>query len=157
MSRSLQGGVSNGVVSGIKLGRHCPILSHLLFADDSLFFLKAEAGNCKNVLNIIQEYCKASGKLVNLEKSCIVFTENVLEAKRKEIEDCLGIKVARNTGVYLGIPSFWGKTRYEVMSYARDNVVLELENWKHQTLSQEGKKVLIKAVACSVPTYDGMF
>ena len=35
----------------------------------------------------------------------------------------------------------------------KDRVVKKLSNWKQQTLYQGGKEVLIKAVACSVPTY----
>ena len=38
------------------------------------------------------------------------------------------------------------------MNYVRDKVVKKLSNWKQQTMSQGGKKVLIKAVASSVPT-----
>ena len=83
----------------------------------------------------------------------MVFTRNVPMKKKGEIVRSLGVKEAINTGVYLGIPSFWGKTRYEAMSYVRDKVVKKLSNWKQQTLSQGGKEVLIKAVASSVPTY----
>ena len=80
------------------------------------------------------------------------FTVNVPESNMKDIKVCLGVKVSRNTGIYLGIPSFWGKTKCEAMSYVRDKVLMKLKSWKQQTISKR-KKVLIKAMACSIPTY----
>lgn len=38
------------------------IISHLLFADDSLFFLKASVKNCRNMMEIVNSYCLASGQ-----------------------------------------------------------------------------------------------
>lgn len=37
------------MLKGIKLARLCPPLSHLFFADDSLFFLKASAHDCSQL------------------------------------------------------------------------------------------------------------
>lgn len=42
LSRSLR----NHHFLGLKISRLCPTLSHLLFADDMILFLKAEAGEC---------------------------------------------------------------------------------------------------------------
>ena len=106
LSRSLQRGMLSGLIKGIRIGRHCPTLSHLLFADDSLFFLKADKENCMRAIQKIQEYCKAFGQKVNLEKSCVVFTGNVPMEKKGEIVRSLGVKKAINIGVYLGISSF---------------------------------------------------
>ena len=39
------------------------------------------------------------------------------------------------------------------MYYVRDKVLMKFKSWKQQTLSQGGKEVLIKAVACAIPTY----
>ena len=38
--------------------------------------------------------------------------------------------MASNTKVYLGILSFWEKTKCEVMSYVKDKVILKLKSWK---------------------------
>lgn len=53
--------ILKGSLEGIKLTRACPTLSHLFFADDSLFFLKATLLNYWNLVNIFSVFCTASG------------------------------------------------------------------------------------------------
>ena len=57
----------------IKVARACPSISHLLFADDSLFFCKAQKEECHTILRILKEYKKASGQLINFDKSSTQF------------------------------------------------------------------------------------
>ena len=78
----------------------------------TFFFLKADHENCVRTIQLIQEYSKASGQMVNMVKSCVVFTENVT--------------MKRSKGYHL----FREKTRCEAMSYVRDRVVKRLSNWK---------------------------
>ena len=53
----------------------------------------------------IKEYCVVLGQLVNIEKSSIIFSENVSGDVKGIIKKVLGVKAARNPGTYLGIPS----------------------------------------------------
>ena len=75
--RSLQKRIQNGIISGIKLARHYLILSHLLFIDDYLFFLRATGDKCQKVFKLIKEYCQALRQMVNKEKSYVMFSANV--------------------------------------------------------------------------------
>nr|GEV17433.1 reverse transcriptase [Tanacetum cinerariifolium] len=46
LSRQISKALTLGTLSGIKMARTCPLISHIFFADDSLFFLKASHGEC---------------------------------------------------------------------------------------------------------------
>ena len=98
-------------VKGMVMNKYCPILSHLFFADDSLFFMEAEESNCQKMMGIIKDYELASGQKINLDKSSMVFSTNAREELKRRITDCVGMIVAANPGTYLGIPSMWGKRR----------------------------------------------
>ena len=51
-------------LTGLKVARSCPAISHLLFADDSLFFCKANKEECQTILRILKEYEKVSGQQI---------------------------------------------------------------------------------------------
>ena len=56
------------------LCRRGPKLTHLLFADDSLFFCRATMEECNNVLEILKEYEEASGQKMNRNKTSLFFS-----------------------------------------------------------------------------------
>ena len=61
LSRMVQKQAQTRILEGLKVSKNCPLLTHLFFADDSLFFLKANTGNCRRLVECIQRYCTASG------------------------------------------------------------------------------------------------
>ena len=63
----------------MKVARACPLISHLLFADDSLLFCKAQKEECQTILRILKEYEDVSSQLINFEKSSIKFGHKIEE------------------------------------------------------------------------------
>jgi hypothetical protein len=63
-------------IKGVKIAQGAPEITHLLFADDSLFFCKANRQEAQTIRNVISEYEEASGQLVNMDKSEIVFSKH---------------------------------------------------------------------------------
>ncbi|KAH7840407.1 hypothetical protein Vadar_016441 [Vaccinium darrowii] len=70
--------VSSGVMRGVKLSRGCPSISHLFFADDSVIFGEATSRNCTAINEIFLKYERASGQLLNRDKSSIFFSPNTV-------------------------------------------------------------------------------
>ncbi|KAM1987295.1 hypothetical protein ACFX15_034582 [Malus domestica] len=61
--------------------------------------------------------------------------------------------VMEDIGMYLGVITVWGRSKYDALTYIKDRVLAKIMGWKQQFISQVGKKVLIKAIDMVVPTY----
>ncbi|CAN1246044.1 LINE-1 retrotransposable element ORF2 protein [Linum grandiflorum] len=64
----LRDSISRRQLTGIQLNRHCPILSHILFADDTFVFLQASHPESTILLQLLNSYERCSGQRVNLAK-----------------------------------------------------------------------------------------
>ena len=104
------------------MARACPSISHLFFADDSLFFCKAQKEECHTILRILKEYEKASGQLINFDKSSIQFGHKIEESVRQELRDILGIQNLGGMGTYLGLPESLGGSKIQVFVFVQDRL-----------------------------------
>lgn len=75
----------SGFLKGIQISAPSPHLSHLLFADDTLIFLRASKVKCENTAHLLKAYCHAQGQEVNLQKSVVYLSANTPD----EIRDYL--------------------------------------------------------------------
>ena len=133
--------------------RRALTISNLLFADDSLLFCRATRNEVEVIVDILQVYAKASSQSINFDKSSAYFNSNTQNDKMVEIMETLGVKEVERFESYLGLPTLFGRAKYQTFSFLRDRVWKKLQGWKGMLLSRAGKEVLIKAVAQSIPTY----
>lgn len=75
----------DGSIEGIKLNRNCPTLTHLLFADDAIFFLNGKVIECQNLASVLNQYCLASGQTINLNKCDIFFSKGCPETLKQNM------------------------------------------------------------------------
>ena len=61
LSRMLHGAIDSRLSERVKMNASGPVISHLFFADDTMLFLKADRSNCMTLVDIINNYCFASG------------------------------------------------------------------------------------------------
>ncbi|KAL5539045.1 hypothetical protein UlMin_044773 [Ulmus minor] len=61
-----------GEVKGFKIGREEVVVSHLQFADDTLFLLEPDKSNIKKVNTILKFFGMCSGLKINMNKSSLV-------------------------------------------------------------------------------------
>lgn len=113
---------------GIKLGEG-PRFSHLLFADDSLFFLKASMDNYLSMQSIMNAYCQATGQRVNFSKSSLFFYLNTPLDLQMEISGVLGVPRSDDPGKYLGLPTMWGRSK-------KARISQKIQGWKQLYLTQ---------------------
>ena len=66
-----------GVIRGHSVCQAAPPVSHLLFADDSIFFCKASVPQARAVKSILELYGSASSQCINVEKSSVFFVRGI--------------------------------------------------------------------------------
>jgi hypothetical protein len=62
LSSLLKGAESRGEIQGVRLCRNALVISHLLFADDSLIQMEADREQAVNLKNMLDRYCANSGQ-----------------------------------------------------------------------------------------------
>lgn len=72
----------NKWIQGIKVCRRAPSITHMLFADDSYLYCKAEEEQVGSLMRLLQVFEGASGQKVNLEKSVVFFSSNTRDEKK---------------------------------------------------------------------------
>ena len=127
------------LLTGMKVARACPSISHLLFADDSLFFCKALKEECHTILRILKEYEVVSGQLINFDKSSIQFGHNIEESTRQDLRDILGIQNLGGMGSYLGLPENLGGSKIQVFSFVQDRLNNRVNGWTFKFFTKGGK------------------
>lgn len=75
-----------GRLNGIKLSASCPSVHHLLFADDSLLLCKANLEEAQEILDCLRLYGEASGQVVNLDKSSVIFGSKISDMVKTEVQ-----------------------------------------------------------------------
>ena len=81
-----------------------------------------------------------------------MFSHNVDASIRLEIANLFAISEVQNQGFYLGLPTIVGRNKAEVFKYVKDKVWNRLHTW-HSKLFSQGKEILLKSVALSIPNY----
>lgn len=67
---------NRGTLHGIKISRQAPAISHLMFADDTMIFCRANTREATSILNCLDTYEKWSGQSFNRGKSKVFFSKN---------------------------------------------------------------------------------
>ena len=141
------------LIHGVKISRKAPMVSHMLFADDSYLFCKADPVEAKRILEILEMYEKASGQKVNRTKSSIFYSSNVLLYNKDSVGQCLQMVEADEHSTYLGLPNLIGRNKSALLGFLKDKVYTKIRSWEGNYISRSGKEILVKQVAQTLPSY----
>jgi hypothetical protein len=156
LSHLIMHAVEEGRWNGIKAGRHGPVVSHLMFADDLLLFGEANERQMQCVMDTMETFCSMSGQEVSIEKTSILFSRNVGRSVRSRLVHISGYKETNSFGNYLGVPLTGRAPKRSDFQYIIDQVSSKLSAWKANHLSFAGRVTLAKSVIEAVPIYPMM-
>ncbi|CAM8905994.1 unnamed protein product [Rhodiola kirilowii] len=145
--------VARNRLSGIQICRGAPTITHLFFADDSIFFIKATGAEARSLKETLNQYETISGQRINFEKSEICFSRNTPSDVRMEICNIFRVPQVPCHSKYLGLPLVVGQRKTETFRCILEKIWRKVRDWKNKLLSAAGREVLVKAVIQAIPVY----
>ncbi|XP_060974663.1 uncharacterized protein LOC133039744 [Cannabis sativa] len=142
-----------GNFKGISIARSTPVISHLLFADDTLLFSKATQLSYNALKAALQLYNQAIGQQVNFGKSSILFSPNTPSHVSDYFYNNIGLANKPFMSKYLGVPQCFGRSKKSSFNFILNRVSSHLNVWNNKFFSKAGKEVVLKAVIQAIPSY----
>lgn len=138
---------------GIRVSIRLPWVNHLLFADDSLIFLKAKIHSTARLNNILRIYTGCSGQAVNQEKSSVFFSPNASPPLRASVKQNLDIHVEAFSERYLGLPTAVGRITSGTFDHIHERSHSKMQGWSERNFACDGREVLLKSIIQAIPTF----
>lgn len=145
--------VSQDEITPLRICRQAMGISHLLFADDTLMFFKAEQQQAMAVKNVLNTYAKGTGQLINPGKCSIMFGEASPPVVQETIKGILQIEKDSFEEKYLSFPTPEVRMNKGKFQSIQEKIWKRVIQWGENPLSSRGKEVLIKAVIQAIPLY----
>ena len=140
------------VIRGFTVGKDRVEVSHLQFADDTLFFMKADHVYFLNFLRLLEVFRSLSDLRINLSKSILldINTDSVL---LQELATLSGCDLGEWPIKYLGLPLGGNPQMIDFWDLVVTKVAKRLDGWKKTFLSRGDRLTLIHYVLTSIPIY----
>ena len=154
LSRLLNRAMDDNYLSGSKFADRDGIgsvISHLLYADDTLLFCGANKDQLKYLSWILMWFEALSGLRINLNKSEILPVGSVDNVQELAVE--LGCGIGSLPSSYLGLPLGANHKALGVWDTVEDRFRKRLASWKSQYISKGGRLTLIQSTLSSLPIY----
>ncbi|KAL9673076.1 hypothetical protein QQ045_029329 [Rhodiola kirilowii] len=133
LSAKVTAGFAVGKLSGVRVSRRAPAITHLFFADDAIYFVRANAEEVSNLKEVLKHYEEISGQMINFEKCEVSFSRNTPAAVREEIIRVLGMQQVPSHSKYLGLPLVMGQKKTETFRGILEKMWKRVSDWKSLT------------------------
>ncbi|KAG8637771.1 hypothetical protein MANES_15G164550v8 [Manihot esculenta] len=127
---------------GVTISRYEPLVSHLVFTNDSILYSKASIVEARKIDTILKNYREANNQWINLHKSSLIFSYNTPRDLRSSITTLLHISKIEIPDKFLRLPSNILKSRTPVFSVIKDRIFKKNMGWKEHLLSKVVEKFL---------------
>ena len=127
------------------------MVSHLLFADNTLIFCDTDPMQIASLRAILARFEEVSGLRINLGKSELVPIGVV--HNMDVLVEMLGCRQSSLPLIYLGLLLRAKFKELSIWNPILEKMERKLAGWKRLYLSKRGKVTLIKSTLSSLPTY----
>ncbi|KAL5545070.1 hypothetical protein UlMin_008854 [Ulmus minor] len=126
-----------GEVKGFKVGREEVVVSHLQFADDTLFLVNPDQINIQKVHTILNFFSMCSGLKINMNKSSLAGI-HMEDEEVMALAAVVGCEKGSWPMKYLGLPLGGNPNSTEFWNPVVEKVGKRLDGWKKAVLSKRG-------------------
>ncbi|XP_071726751.1 uncharacterized protein [Rutidosis leptorrhynchoides] len=137
--------VRNNLFIGVEVGNNKIPISHLQYADDTIFFGEWGEGNLRNLMKILKCFELTSGLKVNYHKS-ILYGVGVDKGITENMAKSFKCNVGSFPFTYLGIPVGGKMNKLESWASVISKFEKRLSDWKARSMSYGGRLTLVKSV-----------
>nr|GEW77578.1 RNA-directed DNA polymerase, eukaryota [Tanacetum cinerariifolium] len=127
-------------------------ISHLIYADDVIFFGEWSRSNAHNLLCILRCFFLVSGLKINVHKSNIL-SICVSDEETSGMANVIGCRTSKLPLKYLGVLVGCNMSRCANWDAIINKFSYKLSRWKACMIFVGGRLTLIKPVLSSLPTY----
>ncbi|XP_026384999.1 uncharacterized protein LOC113280607 [Papaver somniferum] len=152
-SRLLLAGEKEQLINGVKITPKNGPISHIFFADACLLFIRANFRECHNLISLLDSFGKASGQLINFDKSGFFFSKKVQPKHQRMIRKILKIKKINPQDSYLGTALFISKAKIKLFKSLIEKMEHKIHVWMGKLLPQTSKLILNKSSLASMASY----
>nr|GEV86550.1 putative RNA-directed DNA polymerase, eukaryota, reverse transcriptase zinc-binding domain protein [Tanacetum cinerariifolium] len=136
--------VEKGISRGVRMGANNVMVSHLQYADDTIFFSEWNKENAKSLMCILKCFEEVSGLRVNYNKSKL-YGIGVNEVDLRDMAGWIGCGVRDFPFTYLGLPIGENMMRINAWNLIIDKFKSRLADWKAKPMSFGGRLTLLKS------------
>ncbi|KAK3231755.1 hypothetical protein Dsin_003636 [Dipteronia sinensis] len=120
--------------------------THSFAMNQRLLVLGSEQRDCRSIKSVLECYARASGQVVNFQKSAICVSRKVSRVRTVRLARIVGVQQVGFHERYLGLSCFTGKNKMALFASIGDRVWDWVKGWQYNLFLTGGKEVLLNAV-----------
>ncbi|XP_071718103.1 uncharacterized protein [Rutidosis leptorrhynchoides] len=144
--------LSNGHLQGLKIGHDNLVITHLQYADDTIFFGEWNKRNAKYISKLLKCFENISGLKVNFRKSKL-YGIGTSTTETEQMARYINCSAGSTPFTYLGLPIGVPTSHASSWQPIVEKFDKRLSDWAAKSISFGGRLTIIKSILSSIPLY----